>query len=68
MPAEQQNNNNNNNNRMLIKVKGKNYTIFLPSALSDKKWQSLGSNVCSPGGEEGVLPYMGYIGMCGPRG
>ena len=21
-----------------------------------------------PGGGEGVLPYMGYIGMCGPKG
>ena len=22
----------------------------------------------APGGGEGVLPYMGYIGMCGPKG
>ena len=26
------------------------------------------SLVCHPGGGGGVLPYMGYIGMCGPKG
>ena len=26
------------------------------------------TNVAFPGGGGGVLPYMGYIGMCGPKG
>ena len=25
-------------------------------------------NATGPGGEGGVLPYMGYMGMCGPKG
>ena len=37
---------------------------------SDGKIERFGRNtVCPPGGGGGgVLPYIGYIGMCGPKG
>ena len=39
--------------------------ITLPTTL---KVKLLAPKVTSPGGGGGVLPNMGYIGMCGPKG